>query len=101
MNLNPILKSNIAVIIMIVLYKNLFIQKIVLVAGDSFAARLDEKLLGKNKQVVKNITVGGSKLDKVKRDIDKFVKDNPNLEVVKLFVSVALVLIIYGTVIME
>ena len=32
-------------------------QKIVLVAGDSFAARLDEKLLGKNKQVVKNIAV--------------------------------------------
>jgi len=63
-------------------------QKIVLVAGDSFAARLDEKLLGKNKQVVKNIAVGGSKLDKVKRDIEKFVKDNPNLEVVKLFVSV-------------
>jgi hypothetical protein len=62
-------------------------KKIVLVAGDSFAARLDAKLLGKNKQVVKNIAVGGRKLDQVKRDIEEFVKENPNLEVAKLFVS--------------
>ena len=63
-------------------------QKIVLVAGDSFAARLDAELLGKKKQVVESFAVGGRKLEKVKEDIENFVKDNPNLEVTKLFVSV-------------
>ena len=63
-------------------------KNVVLVAGDSFAARLDAKLLGKNKQDVRNIAIGGRKIPQVQKDIEDFVSDNPDLEVSKLFVSV-------------
>ena len=63
-------------------------KKVVLVAGDSFAARLDAKLLGKNKQDVRNIAIGGRKIPQVQKDIEDFVSANPDLEVSKLFVSV-------------
>ena len=63
-------------------------ESVVLIAGDSFAARLDQNLLGKSKKVVRNIAIGGRKMEKVKEDIENFVKDNPTLEVTKLFVSV-------------
>ena len=63
-------------------------KKVVLVAGASFAARLDAKLLGKNKQDVRNIAIGGRKLPQVQKDIEDFVSANPDLEVSKLFVSV-------------
>ena len=63
-------------------------ENIVLIAEDSFAARLDQNLLGKSKKVVRNIAIGGIEMEKVKEDIENFVKDNPTLEVTKLFVSV-------------
>ena len=61
---------------------------IVLVAGDSFAARLDAGLLGKGKQEVMNIAHGGRKIEQVMKDIEKFRKDHPDVQVKKLFLSV-------------
>lgn len=61
---------------------------IVLVAGDSFAARLDSGLLGKGKQEVMNIARGGRKIEQVMTDIEKFLHDHPDLQVKKLFVCV-------------
>ncbi len=63
-------------------------KNIILIAGDSFAARLKADLLGKGKQDVKNIAKGGRKLEEVKTDIEDYVRTNPDVEVKKLFVSV-------------
>ncbi|MCP4488743.1 MAG: hypothetical protein GY820_15730, partial [Gammaproteobacteria bacterium] len=63
-------------------------KNVILVAGDSFAARLKADLLGKGKQDVRNIAKGGRKLEEVQKDIEDFVKKNPDVEVIKLFVSV-------------
>ena len=41
-------------------------RKICLIAGDSFAARLDAERLGKKKLLVKNIAKGGAKIKAVK-----------------------------------
>ncbi len=63
-------------------------KNIILIAGDSFAARLKADLLGKGKLEVQNIAKGGRKLEQVQKDIEEFVKMNPDVEVKKLFVSV-------------
>ena len=63
-------------------------KNIVLVAGDSFAARLDAKRLGKGKQDVINIAKGGSKITRVQKSLEDFVKENPKLLVKKLFLSI-------------
>ena len=63
-------------------------KKLCLIAGDSFAARLDKKKLGKNKVVVENIAEGGSKLSKVKQQLVDFANSNPGTDVVKIIVSV-------------
>ena len=62
-------------------------KNIILIAGDSFAARLKADLLGKGKQEVRNIAKGGRKLEEVQKDIEDFVRMNPDVEVKKLFVS--------------
>ncbi|KAL5270218.1 hypothetical protein ACHWQZ_G001079 [Mnemiopsis leidyi] len=61
---------------------------VVLIAGDSFAARLDQKLLGKGKKNVRNISKGGRKIEAVEKDIEDFVTANPQVGISKLFVSV-------------
>ncbi|KAL5251194.1 hypothetical protein ACHWQZ_G016787 [Mnemiopsis leidyi] len=61
---------------------------VVLIAGDSFAARLDQKLLGKGKKNVRNISKGGRKIEAVEKDIEDFVTSNPQVGISKLFVSV-------------
>ena len=63
-------------------------KNVVLVAGDSFAARLKSDLLGKGKKDVRNIDKGGRKIDQVRKDISDFIKSNPELNVLKIFVSV-------------
>lgn len=63
-------------------------KNIVLVAGDSFAARLDAKRLGKGKQDVHNIAKGGSKIKTVLKSLEDFAESNPLLSVKKLFLSI-------------
>ena len=63
-------------------------KNIILVAGDSFPARLDPKRLGKGKKDVRIIARGGSKITAVQESIEKFVDSNPNVVVKKLFVSI-------------
>ena len=63
-------------------------KKVVLVAGDSFAARLNPDLLGKKKIDVINIACGGRKLSQVKSDIASFVNENTDIVIEKLFVSI-------------
>ena len=63
-------------------------KNVVLVAGDSFAARMKSDLLGKGKKDVRNIAKGGRKIDQVRKDISDFIKSNPELNVLKIFVSV-------------
>lgn len=63
-------------------------ENVILVAGDSFFARLNADLLGKRKQKVINISKGGSKMNAVSKSITDFVEANPNYTVKKLFISV-------------
>ena len=63
-------------------------KNIILVAGDSFPARLDPERLGKGKKDVRNIAKGGSKITTVQKSIEKFLDSNPDLVVKKLFVSI-------------
>ena len=63
-------------------------RNVVLVAGDSFPARLKSDLLGKGKKDVRNIAKGGRKIDQVREDICDFIKSNPELSVSKVFISV-------------
>ncbi len=62
-------------------------KKIVLVAGDSFAARLDVKLLGKGKQDVHSIAKGGNKISQIMTSLKDFAAANPSLSVKQLFIS--------------
>ena len=63
-------------------------RRIYLVAGDSFAARLDEERLGKKRVPVMKIAKGGAKIKDVKAQIENFFSDNPDACVEKLVVSV-------------
>ena len=63
-------------------------KHVILVAGDSFPARLDAARLSKGKKNVINIAAGGSKIDKVKKSIEDYVDQNPSVLVTKLFVSI-------------
>ena len=63
-------------------------KNVVLIAGDSFPARLVADRLGKGKKDVRNISVGGSKILKVQKSIEDFVHNEPDVEVKKLFVSI-------------
>ena len=59
-----------------------------LIAGDSFAARLDVKRLGKNKEDVRTVAKGGSKIHEVQKSLEDFAASNPSLYVKKLFLSI-------------
>ncbi len=63
-------------------------QPAVLVAGDSFAARLDADLLGKGKKKVINIAQGGLKIIEVQKKIEVFVKSNTQYDIQKVILSV-------------
>ena len=59
-----------------------------LIAGDSFAARMDTVKLSKGKISVVKIADGGSKLHHVQKQLEDFAASNPETEVTKLIVSV-------------
>ena len=59
-----------------------------LVVGDSYAAKLDPKLLGRNFLSVKNIAKGGATLGKVMEQLEVFAKGNEDVIVDKLLISV-------------
>ena len=63
-------------------------RRICLVAGDSFAQRLDAHKLGKNRCTVVNIAKGGSKIKAVINQLTDFFSSNPDVTVDKLIVSV-------------
>ncbi len=63
-------------------------KKIVLLAGDSYFERLDEKKLGKGKQDVYKVAKGGRKIADVQHAIESFVEDHPEHEIKTLFVSI-------------
>ena len=63
-------------------------QPVVLIAGDSFAARLDADRIGKGKKKVINIAEGGLKISAVQKRIEKFMEKNTQYEVQKLILSV-------------
>jgi hypothetical protein len=60
----------------------------VLVAGDSFAARLDADRLGKGKKKVIKVARGGLKIADVQRSIEEFVDGNTKYDIEKVIVSV-------------
>ncbi len=63
-------------------------KRAVLIAGDSFTARLDEKRLGKGKMEVVKVAQGGRKIQEVQNDIEKFVAANTQYDIHKVIVSV-------------
>ncbi len=63
-------------------------QPALLVAGDSFVARLDAERLGKGKQKVINIAQGGLKIIDVQKKIEKFAENNTQFDIQKVILSV-------------
>ena len=63
-------------------------RRICLIAGDSYAARLDVARLGRNKLKVINIAKGGAKIGHVVQQLESFSVDNPDVVVEKLLLSV-------------
>ena len=60
----------------------------VLLAGDSYFERLDVDKLGKGKQSVCKVAKGSRKINGVLKSLEDFSTNNPNLDVVKLFMCV-------------
>lgn len=63
-------------------------EHVTLVAGDSYAARLDAVRLGKKKCKVVNVAQGGAKMDKVQKQLELFAASNPRTCVEKIILSV-------------
>ena len=63
-------------------------KHVCLIAGDSYAARLDPVKLGKNRVEIDNIAVGGAKIDAVCKQLEEYAEANPNTKVNKLCISV-------------
>ena len=61
---------------------------IILVAGDSFTARLETEKLGKKKKTVMNISKGGNTISAVVKSLEAFAKDNDSFNIQKLFLCV-------------
>jgi alkylated DNA repair dioxygenase AlkB len=64
------------------------VQRVTLVAGDSYAQRLDSTKLGKGKVTVVNVAEGGAKMDKVQKQLEDYCAANPDVKVDKLLISV-------------
>ena len=62
-------------------------KSIILIAGDSFAARLDADRLSRGKETVTNIAKGGLKISAIQKTIEAFYTKNPLVQVKKLFLS--------------
>ena len=63
-------------------------RPVTLIAGDSFAARLDSNRLAKNKKHVINIAKGGQRISDVEKSLTTFFSDNPNVYVDTLLLSI-------------
>ena len=63
-------------------------KRITLIAGDSYAERLDVGRLGKAKKEVVNIARGGYRIKHVETSIKNYVAENPNVEIEKILISV-------------
>ncbi len=63
-------------------------KHVTLVAGDSYAARLDAVRLGKGKVDVQNIAVGGAKMKAVQEQLMDYAAANPTVVVDKIILSV-------------
>ena len=63
-------------------------KHVCLVAGDSFASRMDHRLLGKNKITVENIARGGAKMKDVMEQLEGYRAANPDNVVTKIIISV-------------
>ncbi len=63
-------------------------RHVCLVAGDSYAARLDIEKLGKNRVVVENIAHGGARIHNVIGQLKAYAAANVNTTVDKVLVSV-------------
>lgn len=64
-------------------------RRVCLVAGDSYAARLDEERLGRRGRVnVVKIAEGGSKLDKVAKQLEDYAEANKDVIVDSICISV-------------
>ena len=63
-------------------------QKVVVMAGDSFFARLDPERLGKGKQKVVMLAKGGRKMSEVHKAVEDYVAKNPEVDIKSLYVSV-------------
>ncbi len=64
------------------------VKYVTLVAGDSYAARLDTGKLGKGRVVVENVAVGGAKMNQVQEQLAMYSAANPNVVVTKIILSV-------------
>lgn len=64
------------------------LQRITVIAGDSFAARLNADRLSKGKRKIINIAKGGQKISDVAISLAAFISNNPNVYIEKLIVSV-------------
>ena len=63
-------------------------QRICLVAGDSYAARLDVGRLGRQSVVVRSVAHGGAKIHQVMEQLQSFKSNNSDVIVEKLLISV-------------
>ena len=64
------------------------VKHVTLVAGDSYAARLDSAKLGKGKVDVQNIAVGGAKMNVVQKQLEDYAAANSDVVVDKIILSV-------------
>ena len=63
-------------------------RKVTLVAGDSYAQRLDSAKLGKGKVTVENVAEGGAKMDKVQKQLEDYSATHTDVQVDKLLISI-------------
>ena len=63
-------------------------RRVYLIAGDSFAARMEVKRLAKGKMEVESVAKGGAKISKVIKQLEDYKALNPEAEVLKMVVSV-------------
>lgn len=63
-------------------------KRVCLIAGDSYAARMDIGKLGKGKVVVDSVAEGGAKMKKVVEQLETYRATHPDNKVLKIVVSV-------------
>lgn len=63
-------------------------RRVCLVAGDSYAERLDTARLGRNVRVVESVAKGGAKIGHVIQQLEDYSRENSGVVVEKLLISV-------------